>query len=297
MSQRSGSASILRGVNKPLIATKETKIMDRFKKFAIQRPVLFSLLALVLGSLLTEIPLKELFAPYVGAQPAFYLTIILEQGLTGVLFFWLLARFGWLDTAGFTSSKKWQALWLGWPLLLFIFINLDERVVIDTSRPVLIVLHLLTALSTGWVEEVLCRGVVVSALLRKWGQTRKGIYLSVLVSSILFGAVHLLNFLAGRKPLLNTATQITFAIFFGVIFAACLLRNRAIWPVIMLHAAVDWAGTLREVSVGGGLRTLEPAMSLENAAISILITLPLFLYGLFILRKVDPASLSLENLS
>jgi len=109
--------------------------------------------------------------------------------------------------------------------------------------------------------------------------------------------VHLLNFLAGRKALLNTATQIIFAIFFGVIFAACLLRNRAIWPMILLHAAVDWAATLREVSVGGGLRTLEPAMSLENAAISILITLPLFLYGLFILRKVEPASLNLENLS
>jgi len=271
--------------------------MNRFKLFAIQKPVLFSLLALVLGSLLTEIPLKELFTPYVGAQPAFYLTIILEQGLTGVLFFWLLARFGWLDMAGFTSPKKWQALWLGWPLLLFTFINLDEHVVIDTSRSVLIILHLLTCLSTGWIEEVLCRGIVVSAFLQKWGQTRRGIYLAVLVSSALFGAMHLANFLAGRKPLLNTATQITFAVFFGVIFAACLLRNRAIWPVILLHAAVDWAATLREVSVGGGLRAFEPAMSLENAAISILITLPLFLYGLFILRKIDPASLRLENLS
>jgi membrane protease YdiL (CAAX protease family) len=139
--------------------------------------------------------------------------------------------------------------------------------------------------------------VVVSALLQKWGQTRQGITLSVLVSSALFGAVHLANFLAGRKPLLNTLTQITFAIFFGVIFAACLLRNRAIWPMILLHAAVDWAGTLREISVGGGLREVAPLLSPESAAISILVTLPLFLYGLFILRKVEPGSLNLESLS
>ena len=271
--------------------------MNRFKIFATQRPVLFSLLALALGTLLTEIPLKELFSPSLGAQPAFYLSLIIEQGLTGALFFWLLARFGWLETAGFTSPKKWKALWLGWPLLLFTIINIDEGIVVDTARPLLLILHLLTALSTGWVEEVLCRGVVVSALLQKWGQTRKGIILSVLVSSALFGAVHLANFLTGRKPLINTVTQITFAIFFGVIFAACLLRNRAIWPMILLHAAVDWAGTLREVSVGGGLRDVAPLLSPESAAISILVTFPLFLYGLFILRKVEPASLNLESLA
>jgi hypothetical protein len=109
--------------------------------------------------------------------------------------------------------------------------------------------------------------------------------------------VHLLNYLAGRKPLPNTVTQIIFAIFFGVIFAACLLRNRTLWPMILLHAAVDWAGTLHEIAVGGGLRTDVPPISLENAAVSILITLPLFLYGLFILRKVEPVSLNLENAS
>lgn len=271
--------------------------MDKLKNFATKKPLLFSLLALVLGTLLTEIPLKDLLAPYTGFQAAHYLTLILEQSLTGLLFFWLLVRFNWLDTAGFTSPKKWKALWLGWPLLLFTLINIEEGIIIDSSKPLLILLHLLTTLSTGWVEEVLCRGVVVTALLQKWGQTRKGIYLAVIVSSALFGAVHLMNFIAGRKPLLNTATQITFAIFFGVIFAACLLRNRTIWPMILLHAAVDWAGTLHEIAVGGELRTTVPTISSENAAISILITLPLFLYGLFILRKVEPASLNLENIS
>lgn len=268
--------------------------MQRIHEFAKNKPVLFSLLALVLGVVLTEIPLKTLLAPYTGDQVAHYLTLILEQGLTGLLFFWLIKRFNWLDTAGFTPIKKWKSLWLGWPLLLFTLINLEEGIVIDTSKPLLILLHLLTALSTGWVEEVLCRGVVVTALLKKWGSSRKGIYLSVLVASVLFGLVHLTNFLAGRKPLVNNLTQVVFCIFFGVIFAACILRNRTIWPMIVLHAAVDWAATLREISVGGGLRTELPVMSLESAAVSILITLPLFIYGLMILRKVEPASLNLE---
>ncbi|MBN2118722.1 MAG: CPBP family intramembrane metalloprotease [Anaerolineales bacterium] len=265
--------------------------MFKLKTFATQRPLMFSLLAILLGSLLTEIPIKELLAPYVGVQPAHYLTLILEQGLTGGLFFILLARFGWLSLAGFTPPRQWRALWLGWPLLFFALINIEEGIVIDTSKSMLITLHLLTALSTGWVEEILFRGVVVTALLKKWGRSRKGIYLAVLVSGVFFGAIHLVNFIQGRKPLLNTATQMVYALFFGVIFAACLLRNRSIWPVILLHAAVDWTGTLHEVAVGGGLRVTAPPMTLNHALVSILITLPLFLYGLYILRKVEPASL------
>ncbi len=143
--------------------------MLKLKTFAVKMPVLFSLLAILLGSLLTEIPLQKFFTEYMGAQPAFYLTLILEQGLVGAFFFFLLARFGWLNAAGFTSLRQWRALWLGWPLVLFALINVPEHIVIDISKSILITLHLLTALSTGWVEEVLFRGTVLTTLLQKWG--------------------------------------------------------------------------------------------------------------------------------
>lgn len=269
--------------------------MQKLKIFALGKPVLFAIFMTLAGIFLTEIPLREALAPSIGLQTAHYVTIILEQGLTGLLFFILLARLGWLDLAGFTGPKQWRALWLGWPLLLFTLINIEDGIVIDTTKPLMIVLHLLTALSTGWVEEILCRGVVVTALLQKWGRTKKGVYLSVVVGSVIFGLAHLANLIMGRKPLLNNLTQVTFAIFFGVIFAACVLRNRSIWPMILLHAAIDWAGTLDEIAVGGGLRLTDPVITPNSAMISILITLPLFLYGLFLLRKVEPASLPLER--
>jgi len=274
--------------------------MHKLKTFALDKPVLFSTVMIVLGIVLTEIPLRGLLEPYVGLQPAHYLSIILEQGLAGLLFFGLLARFGWLKLAGFTHPRQWRALWIGWPLLLFCLLNASDFIPgplhIDFSQPVLLLLHLLTALSTGWVEEVLCRGVVVTAMLQKWGSSKRGIYAAVLVSSLLFGLAHLANFLAGRKPMLNNLTQVTFALFFGVIFAACMLRNRSIWPMILLHAAVDWAATLPEVAVGGGLRLVAPPITPTDALVSVLITLPLFLYGLFVLRKVEPAALDREEM-
>lgn len=271
--------------------------LSQLKNFARKQPLPFAVSMILVGIFLTEIPLRDLLAPYFGLQPAHYLTIVLEQSLTGALFFVLLARIGWLRLAGFTPPRQWQALWLGWPLLVFTLINIEASVVVDTARPGLIALHLLTVMSTGWVEEVLCRGVVVTALLQSWGRQRRGIYLAVLVSSALFGAAHLANYLMGRKPLLNSVVQTMFSIFFGVVFAACVLRNCSIWPAIFLHAAVDWAATLPEIAVGGGLRTAPPPISLANAAVSVLITLPLLFYGLFILRRVEPDSRNLERIA
>lgn len=274
---------------------------NKLKAFALQKPILFSILIILLAAFFTEIPLQNLIAPYWDYPSAWYLTITLEQGLTGCLLFVLLARFGWLNMAGFTHPRQWRVLWLGWPLLIFTLINgldfLSGNLIIDTSKPLLLLLNLLAALSTGWIEEVLGRGAVLVSLLQKWGRTRKGVYLAVLVSSALFGILHILNFLQGRLPLINTLSQMTFAVFFGIVFAACMLRNRSIWPMIFLHAAIDWAGNLSEISVGSGLHTTVPTMSIGDALVNVLICSVLGLYGLFILRKVPTLPVTVTSAS
>jgi uncharacterized protein len=271
--------------------------MSKLKNLALERPVLFSVAAILLSIILTEIPLWPLLEPYFGLKTAFYLTVILEQGLFGLLIFWLLRRFGWWNSAGITPPGKWRALWLSWPLwLMTAFFAVDffsSSDVIDTSQPLILTLHVLAALSTGWIEELLLRGLILTAYLKKWGRTLSGIYRSVVFSSVLFGLMHLVNFFAGRKPLINNLSQIVISLFFGVFVAACLLRNRSIWPAIFLHAALDWAATLQEVAVGGQLRLpgMVAEMTVMNVLVSALLFLPLFLYGLFILRKVSPADL------
>jgi len=113
----------------------------------------------------------------------------------------------------------------------------------------------------------------------------------VLVSSAIFGLAHLFNLALGRQTLLAGLTQVVYSFFFGVAFAACFLRNRSIWPAIVMHAAVDLGGSLLQtIAVGGG----QPAVvngTIVEAASTIAITLFLFLYGLFILRKVTPENM------
>jgi membrane protease YdiL (CAAX protease family) len=159
---------------------------------------------------------------------------------------------------------------------------------VDTSRPGLIILFVFTNLAIGFAEEVIARGVVLNLLLRKWGHDRQGIYLAVIVSALLFGISHLFNLFTGHLPERANLTQIGYSIAFGVAFAACFLRNNTIWPVIIMHTALDFPGGLRHISVAGSDQIPAANNTLEAALLSLMISVLLRLYGLFILRKVEP---------
>lgn len=267
--------------------------IERTKRIAFDRPVVFSILVILAAGLLTEVPLDVIFAPLVGNPGAEFSKVMIGHTLTGLFLVWLLAKLGLLKNARFTPPNQWKAVWLVWPLVIMALLNLsslfDGSLVIDTSRPGLIILYTCMALSIGFCEQVMGRGVVLSVMLRKWGDTRRGVYLAVLLSSALFGAAHIFNLMTGRLPLVANLTQMFYSFFFGVIFAACFLRNNSIWPMIIMHAVIDFGGGLRHIAVGGGSQTAVANSTVTNAVGTLIVTLPLLLYGLFILREVSPS--------
>jgi membrane protease YdiL (CAAX protease family) len=226
-------------------------------------------------------------------QNASYLTGIIEQGGVSLLLVLLLRQLGLLKEAGFTKPGQWKNVWLIWPIFVFSVINggtspFDGTLTIDASQPVRLVLFVLLYISVGLFEEFLFRSVTLTLLLRKWGSTRKGIYLAVLVSCSVFGVLHLVNLIMGRRSLLSTASQIVYGTFFGVFFAACFLRNKSVWPVVFSHALFDLCGNFEDIAVGSATFGQIHETTLQSALVAGLITLPLLIYGLFILRKVMP---------
>lgn len=275
---------------------KNTQI-EWMKRLASNRPVIFSMVVILVAGLLTEIPFNSLFEPWVGNPGAEFLRVVIGHTLTGLLLVGLLVKLGLFKNAGFTPPGQWKALWLAWPLMLVTLLNFDSLIDgslrIDTTRPALIMLYAFMTLTIGFCEEVMGRSVVLSVLLQKWGHSRRGIYLAVLVSGALFGAAHILNLLTNRLPLLANLTQIGYSFAFGVLFAACFLRNNTIWPMILLHAAIDFGGGLRHIAVGGADQfPVTNNTPMEALATLCVIALPLLLYALFILRKVVPAERS-----
>lgn len=171
---------------------------------------------------------------------------------------------------------------------LFILLNASDMITgtikIDITRPLVILAFVMVYLSTGLFEEVLFRGLVFPLMIKKWGRKRSGCYMAMILSSMLFGILHLVHYFLGDSSLIATIAQIIYATFIGVFFAACVIRNYSIYPAIMLHGIFDITGSLKEIAVGGGINRYI-SMSLEEAIICVIITLPLFVYGIFIVRK------------
>ena len=267
--------------------------MSKLKTFVTKYPLISVIVLILFSTVLTEIHVEDKLSALLDFQSASYLIGIVEQTGVGLLLLLLLSKLSLLEAAGFTQPSKWKQVWLIWPILLYSVLNggtspFDGTLTIDTGKPLLIVLFILLYLAVGFMEEIVFRGTTLSILLNKWGGTRRQIYWVVLLSNLAFGSLHIVNLIMGRRTLLSTGAQVLYGTFFGVFFAACFLRNKSIWPVIFGHALFDLCGNFSDISVSS--QTFNQVMDLtwQDALVSTLITLPLLVYGLVLLRKVEP---------
>ena len=98
----------------------------------------------------------------------------------------------------------------------------------------------------GLSEELLCRGWLLNEFLEKFGNTKKGVWYSIIVSGVIFGLIHLGNVLTGQAwstTIIQALTAIVAGIFFGVIY----YKTKNIWSVILLHALWDFSLLLSEI--------------------------------------------------
>ena len=136
-------------------------------------------------------------------------------------------------------------------------------------------------------EEVAVRGVVLNQMLKRWGNSKIGIYAAATVSSLIFGLWHLINLADCPWLIVTTLTQIVYAFFLGIFLAAIYLRTKNIWTVVFLHALVDFTGCFGELFDENIRQNLVDDISISSG-IATVIELSIFLVlGLFYLRKVE----------
>lgn len=160
----------------------------------------------------------------------------------------------------------------------------------------LFLLTLVTCLLIGIAEETLCRGVIFLNMLDRWGDTRKGVSRSVLLSALPFGLLHLMNFSNSVKAAeaWTIVFQVLYATAFGMFAAVLYLRSGSLWAVIVSHALIDLAqysrywfipsGKLSELDSSG----IVTAKDLFQACLFYGLLTAGFLVAAFVMfRKVD----------
>ena len=113
----------------------------------------------------------------------------------------------------------------------------------------LIVYGLFTVLGVGIREECIYRGVIQNIVARKYANSVKGVWITAIVGSFIFGVMHIGNLFSGVNPG-AVFVQILSAIVTGLVFSAIYLRSGNIWVVILLHTLIDTIGLFPSTFLG-----------------------------------------------
>jgi membrane protease YdiL (CAAX protease family) len=211
------------------------------KHLATEHP-LFFVIAVLLGwlaaSLLAALVAAALFGTGLATNLAQSLGTLAATGLL-LLLAW---RLGWLRPAGISRLGGWRVWLLTLALLLYVcgayhyaffgtpLFDVGLLIRLPEARAIL-----LRQLVVGLVEETLFRGVVLYALVRAWGTTRRGLFAAVVTPALLFGIPHILQLTTGRA-LAATLAVIVNGVVSGFWLGALVRRWGSLWPGVILHA-------------------------------------------------------------
>ena len=242
----------------------------------------------ILGTFILQLILEESMKR-IGIQSK-YICDGISRILVVVIVLILFIKMNKNIVIGFQNQGIKLGLLLGWPIYIAMLINIyDVASMAHIDKvPTLLewILYIVYVFSIGLYEEVVLRGIVLNKMLEKWGDSKKGIVGAVLLSSLLFGLLHLVNLIGKPWLIVATGTQVVYALFIGVFFAAIYLRTKNLWTVIVLHMFLDLGGCLDELFLEKVTAKTVPDISLGDS-VSILAEWVIFLLlGLLYLRKV-----------
>lgn len=198
----------------------------------------------------------------------------------GVVFMILLALDLGLDVFSFSGRRRGMLLAL--PFIIVV-INNAPLVGLATGEVEIsasagsCAIFVLNCLFVGLFEESVFRGVLFPLILRKMPNTRSGIFWSVIISSALFGALHIVNIFAGAPA--AVIMQIGYSFLVGAMCAVTMLLCRNVFLCALLHGAFNFCGLIAD-DLGTG-----QVWNGINISLTAAVGVAAVLYGVFLMLK------------
>ena len=136
----------------------------------------------------------------------------------------------------------------------------------------------------GIMEELAFRGVLLPLLLERFGRTKKGMWVSVLLSSAVFGLIHFAN-LIEMPNLAAVLMQVGYSTLLGALCAALLLGTGNIWYCVAVHTVYNFGGGLNTYFVEGTVWDLPTVLCTVFLAVAV------FCWYLYLMLKQKPEDL------
>ncbi|SMR83436.1 hypothetical protein SAMN04488030_3355 [Aliiroseovarius halocynthiae] len=162
-----------------------------------------------------------------------------EVALTGIAIAAVLSLGGFARN-GFGPIRWKQTFWI-LPLLLIAVIGTVQVLVaaiaggLSASQWGLLGVIGLTTALVGFSEEVMFRGALLHAALKRFG-----VKTAMVLSAAAFSSLHAVNVLGGLAPS-AMVVQLVLTFVVGLLLAPIALRIGNLWPLIIWHALWDFA--------------------------------------------------------
>lgn len=266
--------------------------MQSIRAWTAKNPLLVALLALLAAFLYFVFPAilsgsAELFGH--GRQEkgaADFSQVLMPETALVVTLLAVVVLIGWSNNTGLTTRLHFKPLFLAVPYVLFValiavspailLLSDGATTLLSASDLRLIGLSILAALLVGAFEELLFRGILLHGL-----RAHMAAVPAVLVSALIFGAFHFVNWVGGQ-PFDITFSQVLGAAGGGVFYGAMVLWTGSLWPSIVLHGLWDAGVTISQTFMS---KTSTPPAAESGAGPNQLSALlsPELIYGLFLL--------------
>ena len=149
----------------------------------------------------------------------------------------------------FTNKKEnfWSGVCLAVPILIISFITFFFNVTqLETFSLARFINVLVLCIFVGITEEFLCRGWLQNEFIERYADNRKEVVTSIILSSLIFGFMHILNL--GSQNLFETLLQIINASALGMLLGSIYYKTKNIWSVIFLHSFYDFSIFIGEMN-------------------------------------------------
>ncbi|MGN0553159.1 MAG: lysostaphin resistance A-like protein [Oscillospiraceae bacterium] len=153
------------------------------------------------------------------------------------------------------------------PLVLITSVNVWNGVMLNYSVGET-VLYIISMLFIGFIEEMLFRGFLFTAL------RRTNVKMAIIISSLTFGIGHIVNLLNGA-PIFETLLQMCYATAIGFLFTIIYYRAGSIIPCIITHSVLNALSA-----------TAVEASQTFDITIAIIVTVVSVVYAIWILKAI-----------
>lgn len=132
-----------------------------------------------------------------------------------------------------------------------------------------------------FLEEITFRGIIFPVLYKYFRKKKNGVFLSVFISSALFGIVHLFNLLAGAG-IGSVVMQIGYSLLIGGMCSIAFLKTGNFYNAILLHFIFNIGGMLYDQNmIAGNIWTT------QNILLTAILAVVVTVFALYILFKVN----------